>query len=92
MISWRQLINRRHDKQEGNIMMQKWEVEVIRYDGKGKKVVEIDYVDAEAYRMDDHNNLIFQYIPRIDIPLEHGQVIKIYHAYNWISIKPYTEE
>lgn len=60
-----------------------YDVEVIRYDSKGKKTIEHDFIEATQYTKDDHNNLTFLY---------HGMFVKEYHGYNWISIKPYTEE
>ena len=64
-----------------------WRIEVIRYDGKGKKVVELDYYEAEAYTHDEHNNLIL-YNFEVDGTIQQNKVVKHYHAYNWISISP----
>lgn len=62
-----------------------WDIEVIRYDSKGKKVIEHDLIFADGHKVDDHNNLIL-YTNAVD---EYGlNEVKTYHGYNWISIQP----
>lgn len=75
----------------------KWDIEVIRYDEKGKKVVEHDFVEADGTITDEHNNLILfadtyqEYMSAMKRS-DYGLIVAIYHSYNYISVTPIHEE
>ena len=70
----------------------KRDIEVIRYDEKGKKTIEHDIIEADGYMHYDQNNLIIYTGSYQDFANNlrnnnFNSVVVDYHSYNYISIQ-----